>query len=282
MSVDLILHGKKKGKKMVETYLWQQVGNQGYNKYGKGIVGPGSKEALDRAVNAHAGVPVGTKFPVTDPKLITEIEVLDKPTCFGNKWGGFGTDYKMKPGELRMTYGQQSIDYMDKRWQKLAAAKGKTTLLDQAGSVDVSLMESTHRDAKTGKYLTGQLRELGKKVKAVKDANIGVTIPTEDMTHVLTSEAAKVGGAPVKLRPGMVIAQDALGTYTPPLKTLLKKNKPVDKVGKAVFDKLNKFQHLQDLATDYAKKGFISEESSAKYINKAWKFVQKWAKAIVK
>lgn len=30
-------------------YLWQQVPNQGYNKYGKGIIGPGSKEALDRA-----------------------------------------------------------------------------------------------------------------------------------------------------------------------------------------------------------------------------------------
>lgn len=266
---------------MAESYLWQSVPSQWYNKYGKGIIGPGSKEALDRAVNAHAGVPVGTKFPVTDPKLITEIEVLPKSTHINNRWGGFGTDYNMKPGDLRMTYGQQSVDYMDSRWQKFAKAKGKTTLLDQAGSVDVKLMESTHRDANTGKYLTGELRELGKKVKAVKDANIGVTIPTEDMTHVLTSEAAKTGAAPTKLKPGMVIAQDALGTYTPPLKTLLKKNKPVDSLGQAVFDKLGKFQHIQDLATYYAKKGFISEANSQKYIDMAWKFVQKWAKKIV-
>ena len=42
-----------------------------------------------------------------------------------NRWGGFGTDYHMKPGELRMTYGQQALDYMDARWQKFAKAKGK-------------------------------------------------------------------------------------------------------------------------------------------------------------
>lgn len=265
---------------MAETYLWQQVPNQGYNKYGKGIIGPGSKEALERAVNLHAGVPAGTKFPVTDPKLITEIEVLTKPTHINNRWGGFGTDYHMKPGELRMTYGQQALDYMDSRWQKFAKAKGKKTLLDQAGSVDVKLMESTHRDAKTGEYLVGKLNKLGTKVKAVKDANIGITIPTEGMTHVLTSEAAKTGAAATKLRPGMVIAQDALGTYTPPLATLLKKNKPVTKLGEAVFAKLKKFQHIQDLANDYAKKGFIPKASAERYISTAWKYVQRWASKI--
>lgn len=260
-------------------YLWQTIANQGYNKYGKGIIGPGSKEALDRAVNAHAGA-TGVKYPVTDPSAITEIEVLSKPTHINNRWGGFGTDYHMNPGELRMTYGQQAVDYMDSRWQKFASTKGKKTLLDQAGSVDVALMESTHRDAKTGKYLTGQLRQMGKKVKAVKDANIGVTIPTPEMTHVLTSEAAKTGAAATKLKPGMVIAQDALGVYTPPLKTLLKKNKPVTETGKAVFKKLAKFQHIQDLATDYAKKGYIPKEHADKYIAKAWKFVQEWATKI--
>jgi len=265
---------------MAENYLWQNIANQGYNKYGKGIIGPGSKEALDRAVNVHAGLPAGTKFPVTDPKLITEIEVLSKPTHINNRWGGFGTDYHMKPGELRMTYGQQAIDYMDGRWQKFAKAKGKSTLLDQAGSVDVKLMESTHRDAKTGEYLIGKLNKLGKKIKAVKDANIGITIPTEEMTHVLTSEAAKAGGAPTKLRAGMVIAQDALGTYTPPLKTVLKKNKPVSELGKKVFNKLTKFQHIQNVAADYAKKGYISKASAERYVNTAWKFVRRWASKI--
>lgn len=264
---------------MAETYLWQNIANQGVNKYGKGIIGPGSKEALEGAVNFHAG-PTNVKFPVTDSKLITDIEVLSKPTFISNRWGGFGTDYKMKPGELRMTYGQQAIGWMDSRWQKLAKAKGKTTLLDQAGSVDVALMESTHRDAKTGEYLVGKLQTLGKKVKAVKDANIGIKIPTEEMTHVLTSEALKTGSAPTKLKPGMVIAQDALGTYTPPLKTLLKKNQPVDAAGKAVYAKLQKFSKIQDLAADYAKKGLISAENADKAIKNAWKCVQKWAKNV--
>ena len=251
-------------------YLWQAIPHQGYNKYGNGVIGPGSKEALDKAVNFHAG----------DGKTTTLIEVLDKPTTIPNRWGGAGTDYKMQPGELRMTYGQQPIDYMDKRWQDAAKKMGRTTLLDQAGSVDVALMESTHRDAKTGEYLIGKLRKPGAKYTAIKDANIGVTIPTEKMTHVLTSEAAKAGTKPVKLKPGMVIAQDALGTYTPPLKTLLKKNKPVDAAGQAVFNKLSKFSKIQDLATKYAQNGEISLDTAEKNIQRAWKFVQKWASKI--
>ena len=183
----------------------------------------------------------------------------------------------MKPGELRMTYGEQAIDYMDSRWQKLAKKLGKTKLVDQAGSVDVALMESTHRDAKTGEYLIGKLRKLGTKITAIKDANIGVTIPTPDMTHVLTSEAAKTGAAATKLKPGMVIAQDALGTYTPPLKTLLKKNKPIGAAAEAVYKKLSKFSKIQDLATKYAKSGELSAANAQKAINNAWKFVQKWA-----
>ena len=248
-------------------YLWQGISNQGYNKYGKGIIGPGSKEALDKAVNFHAG----------DGITKTVIEVLDKPTHINNRWGGFGTDYHMKPGELRMTYGEQAIDYMDSRWQKLAKKLGKTKLVDQAGSVDVALMESTHRDAKTGEYLIGKLRKLGTKITAIKDANIGETIPTPDMTHVLTSEAAKTGAAATKLKPGMVIAQDALGTYTPPLKTLLKKNKPIGAAAEAVYKKLSKFSKIQDLATKYAKSGELSAANAQKAINNAWKFVQKWA-----
>lgn len=252
------------------NYLWQQVPNQGYNKYGKGIVGPGSKESLEKAVNFHAG----------DGKTTTLIEVLDKPTVIENRWGGVGTDYRMKPGELRMTYGEQAIDYMDKRWQDFAKKAGKTTLLDQAGSVDVALMESTHRNAATGEWLVGKLREPGIKVTAIKDANIGVTVPTESMTHVLTSEAAKSGAEATKLRPGMVIAQDALGTYTPPLKTLLKKNKPVDGVGKMIYDKLSKFSKLQDLANTYAKAGEIPAATAEKNVARAWKFVQKFASRI--
>ena len=241
-------------------YLWQQIPGQGYGKYGKGIIGPGSKEALERAVNAHAGIPVGTKFPVTDKKMITGIEVLSKPTHINNRWGGFGTDYHMKPGELRMTYGEQPVSWMADRWKKFAAKKGKKTLLDQAGSVDVKLMESTHRDAKTGEWLVGKLREAGKKIEAVKDANIGITIPTPEMTHVLTSEAKAAGKAPTALRPGMVIAQDALGTYTPPLRTVLKKNKPTTAEGKEVFKQLKNFVSKEDFAQRMVEKGRITAE----------------------
>ena len=80
-----------------------------------------------------------------------------------------------------------------------------------------------------------------------------------------------------QLKPGMVIAQDALGTYTPPLKTLLKKNKPVGKMAEAVYNKLSKFSKIQDLAMKYAKSGELSEANAQKAINNAWKFVQKWA-----
>lgn len=256
------------------AYLWEQVPNQGSNLYGKGIIGPGSRESLSRAVNFHAG----------DGKTTTQIEVLPKDTHINNRWGGFGTDYHMKRGELRMTYGPQSVDWMDARWQKYAKAKGLTHLVDQAGSVDVALMESTHRvalpDGTPGEYLTGKLRKPGTVVTAIKDANIGVTVPTEEMTHVLTSEAAKAGKAPTQLRPGMVIAHDALGVYTPPLKTLLKKNKPVDEAGKAIYAKLSKFSRIQDLANQYAKKGLIPAKSAEGYIGKAWQFVIKYAKNI--
>ena len=33
---------------------------------------------------------------------------------------------------------------------------------------------------------------------------------------------------------------------------------------------------------DYAKKGLIPKESADRYINMAWKFVQKWAKKVIK
>ena len=258
----------------MENYLWRQIPNQGYNLYAPGIIGPGSKESIQRAVNFHAG----------DGKTQTQIEVLSKPTHINNRWGGFGTDYHMNAGDLRMTYGPQSTEWMDARWKKYADRKGLSTLVDQAGSVDVALMESTHRialpDGKPGAYLTGQLRKPGIVVNAIKDANIGVTIPTEGMTHVLTSEAAKTGAAPTALKPGMVIAHDALGVYTPPLNTLLKKNKPVDAAGKAVHDKLSKFARIQDLAAKYAKEGKISAESSERFITKAWNLVMKFGKTI--
>ncbi len=263
---------------MTEAYLWQQVPNQGYNKYGKGVVGPGSREVLDRAVNAHAGAPAGTTFPVTDKSLITKIEVLNKPTKVPNRWGGKGTDYRLKRGDLRMTYGMHDIEDMNDRWKLPAQAKGKTKLLDQAGSIDVNLMETTHRDATTGKYLIGQLKQRGKKFFGVKDANIGVTVPTEEMTHVLTSEALKTGAKATELKPGMIIASDALGVYTPPLDAkFLKKNAPVTETGKAIFAKLKKFVNIRDKATQYAKEGYISTARAEQFIGKAWKLVQKFA-----
>ena len=70
---------------MSETYLWQGVPNQGYNKYGKGIIGPGSKESLDRAVNVQAGIKPGTKFPITDKGSIAPLEVLDRPTIIHDR-----------------------------------------------------------------------------------------------------------------------------------------------------------------------------------------------------
>ena len=41
-----------------------------------------------------------------------------------------------------MTYGLQDIEYMNDRWKIPAQAKGKAKLLDQAGSIDVNLMET--------------------------------------------------------------------------------------------------------------------------------------------
>lgn len=267
---------------MTETYLWQGVPNQGYNKYGKGVVGPGSKESLNGAVNFHAGAPVGTKYPVTDKSLITKIEVLNKPTKIPNRWGEKGTDYKMNRGELRMTYGMRDIEYMDDRWKLPAQAKGKTKLLDQAGSIEPSLMEVTHRDAQTGEYLIGKFKQRGAKFNAVKDANIGVTIPTEGMTHVLTSEAAKKGAEAVKLKPGMVIAHDALGVYTPPLATVLKKNQPVTDLGEVMAHQLKRFQKIQDTAAKYVKEGHITQANADKYIENAWKSVTKLGNKVQK
>ena len=269
---------ERKDKFMTEAYLWQQVPNQGYNKYGKGVVGPGSKEVLDRAVNAHAGVPAGTTFPVTDKNQVVKIEVLNKPTKVRNLWGGEGTDYHMKRGDLRMTYGMDDVSQMHERWQAKAAARGKTKILNQSCSGDVNLMATTYRDATTGEYLLDKLKQRGKKFFGVKDANIGVTIPTPEMTHVLSSEAIKTGAKAAELKPGMIIASDALGIYTPPLDAkFLKKNAPVDEAGKAVFAKLKKFVNIRDKATQYAKEGLIPKESATKYIEKAWKLVQKFA-----
>ena len=70
----------------------------------------------------------------------------------------------------------------------------------------------------------------------------------------LLQKPPKAGAAATKLKPGMVIAHDALGVYTPPLKTLLKKNKPVTELRSGNFQKLQKFQHIQEVAKDYAKK----------------------------
>lgn len=261
---------------MAETYLWQGVPNQGYNKYGKGIIGPGSKESLDRAVNVQAGIKPGTKFPITDKGSIVPLEVLDRPTIIHDRWSG--VDRQMKAGDIRMTYGQQSVEYMHPRWKEYAKAKGVETLLDQNASASPALMESTYRDAQTGEYLTGRLRKPGTVINAVKDANVGITIPTEEMTHLLDSEAVARGGSPVKLKPGMVIGHDALGVYSPTLDAnFFKKNVPTDNAGKAVIGKLQKFTHIRDLAGKYATEGQIPAESAEKYIAKAWKFIQKWA-----
>ena len=89
---------------MAETYLWQGVPNQGYNKYGKGIIGPGSKESLTRAANFHAGAPAGTTYPVTDKNLITKIEDrLEDHYIILSKLGkgGFGNVYKVQNIETK-------------------------------------------------------------------------------------------------------------------------------------------------------------------------------------
>lgn len=253
------------------TYLWQQIPNQGSNLYGKGIVGPGSLESLSKAVNLHAG----------DGKTVTTIEVLDRPIHINNRWGEFGTDYHMQPGELRMTYGPQPITYMDARWQKFAKARGVSELLDQAGSFEPALMETTHREAipigdgkfKPGEYLHGRLRTPGTVINAIKDADIGVALPDKNITHVLTSEAAKSGAAPTKLIPGMLIAHDALGVYTPMLDAnFLKKNKPIkgDKAAEALYNKMAKFVRIRDNAIANRASGKINYIEADRFISKAW------------
>lgn len=267
------------------TYLWQTVPNQGYNLYGKGIVGPGSKESLDSAINLHAGY---DGKPVNNP---TQIEVLSKPVHINNRWGDFGTDYHMQPGELRMTYGQRTTEYMADRWQKYVKAKGLDTLLDQAGSIEPKLMEVTHREAipigdglyKPGEYLHGRLRTPGTVINAIKDADIGVTLPSENITHVLTSEAAKSGAAPTKLTRGMVIAHDALGVYTPILdKNFLKKNKPVagDKQAEFLYKKMSQYVRIQENAVKYRAEKLIDYKAAERFSSKAWSALLKLAKNI--
>lgn len=268
-----------------EAYLWRQIPNQGFNLYGKGVVGPGSRESLDRAVNLHAGYDGN---PVSNP---TKIEVLEKPTHINNRWGDFGTDYHMNRGELRMTYGQQPVEYMKPRWQKYAKAKGVNTLLDQAGSFEPALMEVTHREAipigngqfKPGEFLHGKLRTPGTVINAIKDADIGVTLPSENITHVLTSEAAKSGAAPTKLTRGMVIAHDALGVYTPLLdKGFLKKNKPKagDKAAEALYKKMTQYVRIQENAVKYRAAKQINYKEAERFMSKAWQALLKYGKTI--
>lgn len=264
-------------------YSWLQVESPAYNKYGKGVVGPGSREVLDRAGNFHAGInhskPMtlegqGIKAPVS-------IEVVDKPTFQANRWDGFGTDYNLRPGDGRMEYGKQPVSYMHERWKKLFGRKGITEAMDGAGSMRAPngqlILSSTYREVKPdgtiGDFLGDKLNKLGAKFKGVKDADIGIAIPTEEMKEIVTSE-----GQRVKVKPGTYIAADKLGLYVPSTKDILKKNKATTERAEQIAKKIAKFERIKTSAQNYVKAGTLSGQEGKRIIEMAWKCLQRWSK----
>ena len=271
----------------MENYSWLSVGNQGYNKYPKGTVGPGSKEVLDKAANFHAGVDHTKPMTLEGQgiKKTVKIEIVDKPTFQPNRWGDFGTDYNLRPGDGRMQYGEEELTYMNDRWKKYYEKKGKTKAMDGAGSKRAAngeiILSSTYREVKPdgtiGDYLGKKLNVQGAKYIGVKDADIGIMIPTKEMKEIVTSE-----GQRIKIKPGTYIAADALGLYAPKTSDILKKNKPTTPLAKEVATKIGKFEKIKTTATQYVKDGFISGQEGKRLTEKAWALLQEFSAKIPK
>lgn len=245
-------------------YPWQQTANQGFELYGKTagktVIGPGSREAIDRGVNLFAS----DNNPV-------RLAVAQKDIKLPNLWDG-GYNHA-RPGDVVMTYGPQSTEYMASDWQKHAYKYGRSTLIDRNLSVAPSVMESTYVDAKTGEYLTGRLGPDSKEIiTGYKRANTGFAFLPEG-TPVLSTEAKAAGKAPVLSKPFDLVALDKEGCYLTKTKGVLKKYKGVDAFSDKVYASLKKAFGIAQKSEAYLAAGEISSQASQKAVKNAWKIV---------
>lgn len=249
---------------METVYPWQEVAKQGYGLYGaqngKEIIGPGSKEAIDKGINLYAG----DNNPV-------KLAVAQKDIKLPNLWdGGYNNVSK---GDVVMTYGPQTTECMASDWQAHAQKYGRKTLIDRNFSVAPSVMESTYVDANTGKYLTGRLGPDSKEIiTGYKRANTGFAFMSEG-TPVLSTEALKTGKAPVGSKPFDIIALDKEGCYLMKTKQVLKKYLPKTMEAEAVFAKLQKAFGIAQKAEQYAAAGELASPNAQKAIANAWHIV---------
>lgn len=243
------------------TYPWQQVANQGKELYGKmngkTVIGPGSSEAIEQGINLLA----------SDNKPV-QLAVAQKDMKLPNLWDG-GYNYPKK-GDIVMTYGPQSTEYMAGDWQSYASKHGRKTLIDRNYSVAPKVMETTYIDAKTGEFLTGRLHPENKEIiTGLKRSNTGFAFFPEG-TPVLSTEALKNGKAPTLSKPFQAVALDAEGCYLTPFKTL-KKYKGTDAVSTQAAKKAQQALRVADNAQKYLSEGLISEARATASIKNAWK-----------
>lgn len=243
---------------------WQEVAEQGYNLYGsqngRTVIGPGSREAIDKGVNLYAG----DNNPV-------KLAVAQKDMKLPNLWdGGYNSVSK---GDVVMTYGPQSTEYMASDWQAHASKYGRKTLIDRNFSVAPSVMESTYVDAKTGEYLTGRLGPDSKEIiTGYKRAHTGFAFMPEG-TPVLSTEAAKTGKAAVLSKPFDIVALDKEGCYLTKTKQVLKKYVPTDAYSETVYAKLKKAFGIAQQAEAYAAAGELPAANAQKAVKNVWKVV---------
>lgn len=243
---------------------WQEVKTQGYELYGqqngKTVIGPGSREAIDKGINLYAS----DNNPV-------KLAVAQKDIAIPNRWDG-GYNH-VKPGDIVMTYGSRSTKYMAPEWQKYAEKYGRKTLIDRNCSYFPSVMETTYVDAETGEYLNGRLRPDSKEViTGYKRAHTGMAFMPEG-TPVLSSEAKMQGKAPVLSKPFDIVALDKEGCYLIKTKQVLEKYVATDSQSEGVLSALKKAFSISTKADAYAAAGELASENAQKATRNAWKMV---------
>ena len=243
---------------------WQEVAGQGYGLYGsqngKTVIGPGSRESIDKGINLYSG----SREPV-------KLAVAQKDIKLPNLWDG---GYNMvRKGDVVMTYGSQPADFVAKDWQEFAKKHGRKTLIDRNFSVAPKVMESTYVDAKTGKFLTGRLGADSKEIiTGYKSANTGFAFLPEG-TPVLSTEALKTGKDAVLSKPFDVVALDKEGCYLTKSKQVLKKYVPIDDFANKFCKKFKKAFSIAEKAEKYSAAGELSAANAQKAIKNAWRIV---------
>lgn len=258
---------------MTEIYPWQQVPNQGYNKYGsidgRTVIGPGSSEAIERGING---------FASSD----AEVKLFEAPKDMKipNLWDG-GYNYP-KRGSTVMIYGplkEGDMVYTGQDWQQYAKKYNRKSLIDKNYSRFPSVMETTYVDAKTGEYLNGRLTNGSHNVIiGKKRANTGFAFFHEGQP-ILSSEAVADGKAAVKSKPFFAVAMDKQGCYLTPVKTVFK-SVPTTPEAEAVYAKLQKAQNIVKKAEAYQKAGECTAEVVQNATRRAWKVFVEFASKI--